>query len=162
MEQSYRSEELDGDARICQIGMFLGYNRKMNDKLISKIESRLQFVITVLTIFLFAFPTLNPSGYIIVVVYIITYILFAIFDTRINEKWLKQINTVVLIGIGSFLIPLTLVALTGINATMPLWQAYTWLGSTLISTFLMLSAPIVLIILILTTGIKARNKIKAN
>ncbi|MEK7641708.1 MAG: hypothetical protein AAB365_01820 [Patescibacteria group bacterium] len=125
------------------------------DRLIDRIETRLQFTITILVLFLALSinQNISLSGCIIVVAYVVDYIFFAILGDKLSERALKFTNTWVVIGIASYIIPLTLAALSTQNNTLSGWQVYFWGGSTIVSFILMLSVPLIVLASIIITGI---------
>lgn len=119
----------------------------MHNQFISIIESRLQFVITITTVFVVAMPDISPQGYTLVLVYLITYLVFAGLASKLAACWLKWINISILIGIGSFMIPFLVIASSKSTELIPNWQIYMWKGSALLSIGAMMVAPFLVIIL---------------
>jgi hypothetical protein len=128
--------------------------------MINKIENRLQFIITILVFFLVIFPKPLLVGCILVAAYVLDYIIFAIVSEKIDEKWLRRINYLVLTGIGSYIFPLTLIALSTQNGIMSWWQWYAWVTPTFISILLMALVPVALLVILLVLGIDWRNKFR--
>ena len=124
------------------------------EKMIDKIENRLQFLITILIFFLAVFPNIELQGCILVVFYIIDYILFTTLGKKMSEKRLTYLNTILFIGIGSYIIPLTVLALSAKNAIVPVWQGYTWMALIFISIWFMILVPLILLIMILIYSVK--------
>jgi hypothetical protein len=132
----------------------------VKEKMIEKIETRLQFVVVILVFFLSIFPNSLVSGSILIVAYIIDYIFFAKLGDRLNEKHLKWLNNMVLIGIASYIIPLTLMALSTQKGTIPLWQGYTLMGVTYVSIFLMIWIPVIILVMLLFLGINWKKSFR--
>ena len=118
----------------------------VKEKMIEKIETRLQFVVVILVFF--------------IVAYIIDYIFFAKLGDRLNEKHLKWLNNMVLIGIASYIIPLTLMALSTQKGTIPLWQGYTLMGVTYVSIFLMIWIAVIILVMLLFLGINWKKSFR--
>lgn len=132
---------------------------KPKDRLVDKIEVRLQFALVIVIFFLTVFPdSLLPGGSILVVGYIINYIFFAVRGDKIKDKYLRVINIITLVGMGSFVIPLTLLALSTQKGVLPAWEAYTWMGSSLISILLMFVAPLSLLVVLVGFGINWKKE----
>jgi uncharacterized membrane protein len=128
------------------------------DRLTDKIEIRLQFVVVILVFFLTVFSGSLLQGCMLVAVYIIDYIFFAVRAPRIKERYLKWINVLTLIGTGSFIIPLALIALSTQKGTMPTWQGYAWIGSSFVSIWLMFLAPVAILLTLAVFGINWRKQ----
>lgn len=129
------------------------------DRLTDKIETRLQFVVVIVVFFLTIFPGSLLGGCVLVVVYIIDYIFFAVRASKIKEKYLKWINTLTLIGTGSFIIPLALIALSTQKGNVPTWQGYAWIGSSFVSIWLMFLAPVAILLTLAVFGIDWRRQL---
>ncbi|MCX6719424.1 MAG: hypothetical protein NTZ38_03565 [Candidatus Taylorbacteria bacterium] len=122
-----------------------------------KIETRLQFTITILTFFLVLFPVQQLAGCIVVAAYVIDYIIFAVRSDKISEKHLRWINVSILIGIGSYIIPLAILALSTQDKTIPFWQVYIWMTSTYASMVIMIIAPIAILVELFAFGINRKR-----
>ena len=129
----------------------------ITDRLTDKIEIRLQFVAVILVFFLTVFEKSLFAGCIIVALYVVDYIFFVSVAERLQEKILKWVNISTLVGIGSFVIPLTMIALSTHGGNIPVWEAYTWMGSSLVSIVCMFIAPLALLILLGIYGINWRR-----
>jgi hypothetical protein len=127
--------------------------QSIKEKLADKIEVRLQFIITILTFFIVIIKELEQKGCILVAVYIIDYIFFTRVSNTINEKYLQWIDTTVLVGIGTFIIPLAVIALSTQGGTMPLFIGYSWLVMISASILLLVTIPIILLIMLIAYGV---------
>jgi len=90
---------------------------------------------------------------------LIDYIVFHISSSGISEKWLKRINGVLLLSIGTFVAPiLTLAIVASIRATPPTWAQHV-IGLSL-ATFivLILAVPIVIEFVIVIASIISEKK----
>lgn len=104
------------------------YNKSMNqkEKMVNKIEGRLQFVIVLGVFFLtlvygiakLAGDTEQGSqasavgASIVVLGYIVAYVFFAIWGERIKELGLKWINGTIIFGIACYISPILLMGLS--------------------------------------------------
>jgi len=132
----------------------------MKERLTNKIEIRLQFVVIMLVFFLTIFSGVQLAGCILVAAYIIDYIFFTALGDKIDERHLKWLNNTVLIGIGSYVIPLASIATSTQASSVPIWQGYTLMGLIFISMWLMVSIPVALLIMLLAFGIDWKKKFK--
>ncbi|MCC2630199.1 MAG: hypothetical protein K0S38_8 [Candidatus Paceibacter sp.] len=91
-------------------------------KLKAQIESRLQFVITILVFFLALIPNATLPGGILVALYVFIYFLFAWHENLLLEKHLHFVNKSVLLSIASFILPITVLSISYTGVT-PTWLA---------------------------------------
>ncbi|MES2471133.1 MAG: hypothetical protein V4526_02800 [Patescibacteria group bacterium] len=92
------------------------------NKLIGKIENNLRFIITISIFFLALIPESKLVGAIIIAGYIANYIVFEIRSNKFSSRNLKWISTSLFVGIGSYAIPLSIIALSTQNYLFPSWE----------------------------------------
>ncbi len=128
------------------------------DKLIDQASNRLQFAITILVFFLVVFPEIGKAGAILVVAYIVDYIFFEIIKGKIEPKGLRLINHLLLAGVGSFIIPLIIIAMSTREGIVPMWQGYIILGSAFGSVIALTFIPVVILVSLIVLAFLNRNK----
>ena len=66
----------------------------------------------------------------------------------VSTRHLKWVHTSLIIGIASYIVPLSIMAMSGASRIVPVWEAYIWLWSSVVSVYLMTSIPLVILVMI--------------
>lgn len=112
-----------------------------NNEFSRKIENNLQLLITVSIFFLTIFESVRLGGCILVVGYIANYIVFELKEKRYTISNLTWIRRLLLIGLGSYAIPLFILALSTQDKTFGPLVILTLKTAASFSTFAIVSVP---------------------
>jgi hypothetical protein len=123
--------------------------KDVKDEAIRQVDNNLRFVITISIFFLSVFSEARLAGCIIIVFYIINYIIFQIKAKKLTPLNLKYINWSLLVGIGSYVIPFSVIAFSTQNITLSKLSLQTWQISLIGSMWIIMCAPIVTLLMIL-------------
>lgn len=130
------------------------------EDLIKKIENNLRFVITISIFFLTIFPESRLAGSIIVVGYIIDYIGFQFRTKTLTVRNLKWIETSLLIGIGSYVVPLGIMAFSTQNIPLSQFGIWTWHASLFTSIWIIVCMPAITLAMIVLLSDKTWKSIR--
>ncbi len=116
---------------------------------INKIENNLRFVITISIFFLSIFDdnSVKFIGSLIIVGYLITYLALNIRSKQLMVKHLKCINKIILAGIFSYSIPLTILAISTQNYQTNYLGEITWKSMMTGSFYAIFFAPLITLIM---------------
>ncbi len=132
------------------------------EKLTSSIENKLQFIITIFTIFVgmgILKGNTNTEFYIVISVLLLDYVLFAIIKdySHLSDTGLKYLNGSLILGMAAYIIPFYLFAISSQSSLIPFWQGYFLIGTGAISAFMMALFPIIFLVLLITFWIRANK-----
>lgn len=135
-----------------------------NSEIIKEIQDRFRFVILVVIFFLGLlynfFNEFRPeksdnivlSYSILIVLYILIYILFEVVKKRLILKWLKTINSLMIINIGIFIIPISFLSLSVVESPnkiilfiLPIFFKITLYGILIIPIFILFTLSFLLV-----------------
>ena len=134
---------------------------RTKEDFVKNIEDNLRFIITISIFFLTLLPEGKFQGCFFIAAYIINYIIFEIRINKFGIRNLKWIKTSLFVGIGSYIIPLSVVAFSTQNEFFSSIGTYIFIMATaFISMLAIVSIPAITLVMVSFLSEKTWPEIK--
>jgi hypothetical protein len=130
------------------------------EELVKKVENNLRFIITITIFFLSIFPEIRLEGCVLIVAYIFNYIAFEVRVKNLIEENLRWIKNLLYIAISSYVIPLTVVALSTQKTTIGSLEFLTFKAGIITSMVGIMFIPTIILIVIVFSSNKTLSDFK--